>query len=261
MNKNYFSIIKNSSVSHLSCVKSYCDLEVSENGRDVFVDAEKELRITVNTKKYGNTSEVCTGVENISDKPVNLNQVSSAFVEIENTGKLPWYAKDKYKVHFCRSCWLGEAQWQTSSLRDLGFYQTYCDHINNCFISFSSLGSQTTSKYYPMIVIEDTECGKTHYFEILPHGSWYIEVCQGYAEDGTENICVMLAGGCEKSDGWMISLKPGCEYETLPAIYGTVDGGFEEAVAEFVKYKRENTKVKYEGNIPPVFYNDYMNCC
>lgn len=260
MNKNFVSVIKNNGDNWLSCRKTNVNLKsVSKKGQ-TYVTEDESLQIELCSKKSGNGFEVYSEVKNVSNKKIVLNQVSSAFVQIEKTGKLEWYEKGKYRVHFCRNCWLGEGQWQTSSLSDLGLYQTYCEHSNNCYASFGSLGSQTTSKYYPMIMIEDVECKMTHYFEVLPLGNWYIEISQGYNENNEEVLYVFLAGGCEKNDAWNVCVNPNESYKTIKSVYGTVDGGFEEAVAELIKYKRENTLVKYKDNITPVCFNDYMNC-
>lgn len=261
MNKNFASIIKKSSVSNIQCVKTPCCAEKSENGKEYFITEDKELQIVFDKKNYGNSTEIYTEIKNISPDSFSCSQVGSAFVRIENNGKLPWYNENKYRIHFCRSCWLGEGQWQTSSLRDLGLYQTFCDHGSRTYASFSSIGSQTTARFYPMIMIEDLECKKTHYFEILPLGNWYIEINQGYDDSGKEVLYVFLSGECEKNDGWNKTLNPGDIYRTVSSVYGTVDGGFEEAAAELIKYKRNTSKVKYKDNIPYVCFNDYMNCC
>lgn len=261
MDKNFISLIKNNENTWISCSKTEVIKKSISEEKQTYVTIDESLQLDTYLKPFGNSFEVGTKATNISDKKINLNQLSSAFVEIENEASKEWYEKGKYVVHFCRSCWLGEGQWQTSTLADLGLYMTHCGHTSNCFASFSSKGSQTTSKYYPMIMIEDLECKKTHYFEVLPLGNWYIEIVQGVNENNREALYVFMSGGCEKNDGWTVLLNPKESYETIKSVYGCVDGGFEEAAAELIKYKRKNTLVSYKDNIPPVCFNDYMNCC
>lgn len=261
MTKNYISIVTDSSDNHMSCKKTEVVTESVSETQEVYKTKETNQTVTVHKKQYGKCNEVYTEVKNTSSAKIDYSRISSAFVEIENKGKLPWYSENKYKVHFCRNCWLGEGQWQTSTLADLGLYQTYCDHQNNCYIEISSMGSQTTVKYYPIVMIEDLEEKKTYFFELLPLANWYMEICQEYNEKNEERLMVFMSGGYEKNDGWNITLNQNETYKTIPAVYGEVDGGFEEAVAELIKYKREKTVVKYDTVYPPVCFNDYMNCC
>ena len=67
-----------------------------------------------------------------------------------------------------------------------------------------------------------------------------------------------MNGAFYNSDNWMYFLESGQEYETIPCVYGKVEGGFEEAIKEIIKFKRITTKIRFD-NIPVVF-NDYMNC-
>ena len=254
MNRNFISIIVNSELNYMSCLKS----EFTRTKNNVFFDDNHKAEVKICEEKYKNATETYTEVKNCSDKEFELNQISSAFVEIENKGKLNWYDENKYIVHFCRCAWLGEGQWQTSSLRDLGLYQTYDMHQHNNYIAFSSRGSQTTARYYPLIMIEDKECGEIHFFEINSSSSWYIEICMGYDEKNEETLYVFLSGGCEKNDGWYKKVLPGETYRSKSAVYGTVCGGFEEAVEELTQYKRTNKSAYHSGL--PVIFNDYMNC-
>ena len=253
MDKNHISIIVNSEQNHLSCLKS--NFVETKDGK--YFEDEHDIEAAITEKSFENLKEVCTEVKNCSDKELEFEQISSAFVEIENKGNLKWYDENKYRVHFCRSAWLGEGQWQISSLRDLGLYQTYDMHQHNNYIAFSSRGSQTTARFYPLVMIEDMECGEIHFFEMSSSSGWYIEICIEYNEKGEETLFVFLSGSCEKNDGWYKVLKPNEAYRTEKAIFGTVKGGFEDAAAALTEYKRGGTRI----DAMPVIFNDYMNCC
>lgn len=256
-NKNYFSIIKNSEVTYTSCLKT----ETVKGENDVFYTMDKTLEITQQTKKVCGSVESFTALKNISDENIDINQISSVFVEIKNEGKFKWFDDNKYRIHFCQSAWLGEGQWNSSTLDDLGLYQVYDDHWMRHYASISSKGSWSTSLYYPLVMVEDLELHKIHYFEIKSSSSWYIEFCIGYDENNNEKLYVFTSDSCEKNDGWHKNLKPGESYKTAMTVYGTVDGGFEEAVKMLTDYKRADSRVHFENNIPPVCFNDYMNCC
>ena len=245
--KNHFSFIKNSEENHMSCLKT----KISEGS----------VSLTHNEKKVCDSFLSYTTVKNISNKDIKVNQVSSVFMEIENEGKLKWYDENKYKIHLCQSAWLGEGQWITTTLDSLGMYQVYDDHQHRNFASISSVGSWSTCHYYPLVMVEDLELKKTHYFEIKSSSSWYIEFCTEYDENNEEALYVFVSDSCEKNDGWTISLASDESYSTAPVIYGTVDGGFEEAVASLTRFKRADSRANFKDGIPPVCFNDYMNCC
>ena len=255
--KNYLSLIKNSEINHISCLKT----DVVKGDNNIFYTKDNDLAISQQTKTACESFESYTVIKNISDKNIDMNQISSAFVEIKNDGVLEWFDDDKYKIHFCQSAWLGEGQWNSRSLDDFGLYQVYDDHMPRHCASISSKGSWSTALYYPLVMVEDLELKKIHYFEIKSSTSWYIEFCIGYDENGRETLYVFASDSCEKNDGWHKNLEPGESYRTTSVIYGAVDGGFEEAVKRLTDYKRANSKVSFENNLPPVCFNDYMNCC
>ena len=255
-NKNYFSLIKNSEETHVSCLKT---ITVKEN--DVFYTEDKKIQLSHHIKNVCDSIECYTSVKNVSNQSIDINQLSSAFVEIKNDGVLNWYDENKYKIHFCQSAWLGEGQWNSSTLDNLGMYQVYDDHQHRNYASISSKGSWSTSLYYPLVMVEDLELHKTHYFEIKSSSSWYIEFCIEYNENNEETLYVFTSDSCEKNDGWNKELVSGESYQTATTVCGTVDGGFEEAVKRLIEYKRVDSKVRFDSNVPPVCFNDYMNCC
>ncbi len=204
-------------------------------------------------------SKVC--ITNTAEESVELTSLGSAFIEVENRGKKSWFSHNKYLIHYCHNCWLGEGQWRKATLEDLGLYQDYNGHGHYCTVRFTSQGSQSTNRYYPLIFIEDTETGHIHYFEMKPAGGWYIEIGAAGQENGGEGLYVYLSGCCEANDGWHKTLKPGECYVTPSALWGSVEGGFEEAVRELIKFKRRTSAATFKNNIPPVCFNDYMNCC
>ena len=255
-NKNHFSLIKNSEETHVSCLKT-----VTVKDNDVFYTEDKTVQLSHHIKNVCDSVECYTSVKNVSDESIDINQLSSVFVEIKNDGALKWYDEDKYKIHFCQSAWLGEGQWNSSTLDNLGMYQVYDDHQHRNYAAIFSKGSWSTSLYYPLVMVEDLELHKTHYFEIKSSSSWYIEFCIEYNENNEETLYVFASDSCEKNDSWNKELLPGESYQTATTVYGTVDGGFEEAVKRLIDYKRADSKVRFDNNVPPVCFNDYMNCC
>lgn len=78
----------------------------------------------------------------------------------------------------------------------------------------------------------------------------------GANEEG--GLYVEMNGAWNGHDGWRKVLQPGESYTAVPAIFGTVDGGVEDAIRERLRYHRSTSWTP--DILPPVCFNDYMNC-
>ncbi len=207
------------------------------------------------------TVRIETTVKNDGTTPLTVDTVSSLFFDEigrkdEVTGAR-WY-DHRFILHYTHMVWQGEAQWRHAYIEDLGLYPTY-NHGHQRTITFRSVGSWSTTRYYPLVMLEDTITGETHYFELHSSTGWYIEIgVRGYKEDST--LYVLLSAAHEDNDGWYLTLAGGEQYTAAPAVYGTVKGGFEEAVADLTVYKRLTALAPFPGGHTPVCFNDYMNC-
>ena len=194
--------------------------------------------VTECREAYEGTSAIhlTTTVTNEGADPLLLDCVSSAFITGIGADGGRWYDR-RFIIHYCQAAWQGEGQWQRAYAEDLGIYPTY-NHNHQTTFRLYSHGSWTTSRHYPLILIEDTLLGEIHYFEILTGANWYIEVgVKGYMENSA--LCVMMSAAFEKNGGWYKTLRAGESYTAAPALYGKVKGGFEDAVAELTAYKRQ----------------------
>lgn len=233
-----------------------------ETGRSVWHLPHHGVDVTLQRTHYEGLAACrqITTVTNTSDTPVTVDSLSSLFVpDIGLEGKRRWY-EDRFLLHYASFAWQGEAQWHHEPIETLGLYATY-NHGHQTSFRLQSLGSWTTGQLYPMVLLEDKETGKTWYFEIHSGTGWYIEVnVRGY--QAHSGLCVMLSAMHEKNDGWYATLAPGASVESVPAVYGCVEGGFEAAIADLTAYKRLTTKTDFTATngLVPVCFNDYMNC-
>ena len=222
-----------------------------------------KLKITVCYETFRNCDAVrqTVTVRNVGDRAEILTHISSASLSgIGTDGLLPWTAPGRFLLHSCEFSWQGEAQWRHRPLTEYGMVPTSV-HESKKAVRFPSTGSWTTSRYYPMIVLEDTETGKSVYMELEPLGSWTIEInnpSSGFASDGV----IGLEANCAdiQHDGWQIALRPGESYTARPCVYGVTDGGFEEAVAELTAYQRETNLAPFPDGKVPLVFNCFMNC-
>lgn len=237
------------------------NLVATENGVNVWRYDTPQAQVTCQTTTYASVGisahRQVTTVENLSDEPLVVDTLSSAFVSGIGKGGKPWYDK-RFVLHYAYSVWQGEGQWRHAYIEDLGIYPTY-NHGHQTKFVISSTGSWTTANYHPVLILEDTALGETWYFEIHPTLGWYIEVSvSGYKENSS--LCVFVSSSYEKNDGWFVSLKKGESYTTTPAVWGSVQGGFDEAVAELTVYRRLTYHTNFPQGVMPACFNDYMNC-
>ena len=230
----------------------------AENGSYTYRLANYDGEVQVNCTPFDeNTYESITTVRNTGSGSLTLDRLSSGYVSGIGRGGKPWHEK-RFILHMCDSSWQGEGQWRSDYIENFGVYPTY-NHGTQRAFRIGSIGSWTTCRHYPMIMLEDTELGEIWYFEIATHASWYIEVnVGGYRSDLWLNV--LLSACHDRHDGWFYELGAGESYTAPLAIYGKVQGGFEEAVRALTKYKRAKIDRAFPSGHIPVCFNDYMNC-
>ena len=201
-----------------------------------------------------------TTVTNVGKSALTITHLSSAVVGgVATGGKLPWHHADKVRVHYCRQAWEGEGQWRSGALEELGLYPDSVHPVSTA-IQLSSIGSFSTASYFPMLVLEDIETGKSWFVQIETAGNWHLEV--GYrGEPASGSLFIQADAADERFGDWSKELQPGESFISAPVAFGCCAGGFEEAVAELTKYRRVALKPAnaWEGECP-VCFNDYMNC-
>lgn len=230
-----------------------------------YLCANEKLEVTVKMQfiKGANAVRQINTVKNISKEKVTITHFSSsAIMGLALGGKSKWYLdQKKIKVHYCLSHWQGEAQWRESTLDNLGIYKKTAHAWDATSWRARSVGSWSTGKYYPLVMLEDTETGTIWYMEIEGASSWTIEVGNqnGYLTDA--GTFYLEANSADEETGFVKVMRPGQTYTAAPAVFGCTDGSFEEAVKNLTIYKRATTLVKWnEENIAPAFFNDYMDC-
>jgi len=197
---------------------------------------------------------------NEGNEPVVITHLSSMCMNgIATSGIRPWYDTDKIKVHYCIQAWQGEGQWRNAGLEELGLYPTSVHPAYNA-IHFSSIGSWSTGRYLPMVVIEDTETAQVWYFQIETSTNWHIEIGhRGSWGDESGALFIHADGADERFGGWNKKLMPGESFNSVPVAVGCCKGNFNEAVKELTKYRRTLTRKNPPVISCPVVFNDYMN--
>ena len=195
---------------------------------------------------------VCrSAVTNTSDTAFRLNRISSLFVKDIAAD----FHKKDILIHFCRFTWQGEAQWQSFTPYELGIYPVSRHAISHIDKTIANIGSWSTHKYYPIIIIENKTDEAACFFELAAGSGWSFELGTAY-ENGVCSLTLDCTAHNENIDGFYRTLKPGETFETAEVLHGTA-AGFDGAILKLLSFKRQNGK---KTGITPVCFNDYMNC-
>ncbi len=228
--------------------------EETENGFFVnYLTESKTAKITEEVAFVGGTKCLIqrTRVTNTSEMPLALSRLASSTHFICGN---PW-EEGRFIVYTCINRWQGEAQWQARSLIGLGLYPATTHPWEKCVFRIASYGSQSTSEFYPIVVVEDKKLGMAYFFECEGSENRFIEinVYGGFVADGF----TVTLGGADEETGFKKRLAAGESYISSPSVFGAVKGGFDDAIAELIRYKRLSSAVPA---YPAVTFNDYMNC-
>lgn len=191
-------------------------------------------------------------LKNTGGRSLLLNRLSSFF----KNNVAPDFHNKSVLIHTCNFTWQGEGQWQMQTPYELGLYKVASHKFSHITHSFDSTGSWSTSRFYPMIVIEDRTDGITYGFELEASFGWQIELSTAEV-DGRLCLTVDCNAANERHNGFCLGLASGEEFTTVKTLYCEVNGSFGDAVNALLRYKRGNG-LRYTSM--PVAFNDYMNC-
>lgn len=242
---------------------AYKGLKETEVGLELYYECkEKHLQIVTQLEIVDGTNVIIqkNRVQNIGDSTVKLTRFSSAFIEdIAYDENTPYYENDSITVNICHSKWQGEGQWKQYSLPQIGIYPTTIHPSERESFKVNSVGSWSTANFYPLVIIEDKKQKRTWFMETEGSHSWYIKAA-AYGGYDSPNLSLEACGCDDANGGWYYDLKPNEEYSSERAFFGMTTGGFENAVADLLVFKRADSTVKFEDGNLPVVFNDYMDC-
>lgn len=232
------SIIKN--VPEKNNKKRY-DLLKYKVRKNKFYDEYSGVTVRSNT--------VC----NITNHPIRLSHLSSIFID----DIAPNFHNKDVLIHICNFAWQGEAQWASLTPYEMGLYPVSKHFFSHTDKTISNIGSWSTHKYYPIVVIEDKTDKKVWYFELESANNWSFEFGT-YTDEKTDitYLTIDCSACSENNNGFYKVLEPSEKYKTPSVLYGISDS-FDNAIISLLKYKRSHG---LRLNKLPVCFNDYMNC-
>ncbi len=216
---------------------------------DIYVNDEYKLSVSVKLDEFEGTSAIrqVNTITNNGDSEVLISGFSSAAIKTA-----------KGLIGVDRNRWLSEGQWNFFTPAQCGLVPASIHTWEREFYTIDSVGSWSTGIFYPLTVVIG-EDGYSYFMEIEGAHNWQLKHS---VTGGIQNPTFELEGTAahEENGGWTYLLKPGESYTTQPAVFGRVEGGFENVCAELTAYKRATTLVHFENDTIPVVFNDYMNC-
>ncbi|MGB8452544.1 MAG: glycoside hydrolase family 36 protein [Anaerocolumna sp.] len=178
-------------------------VKVSENENAIIYKNSKNHVITLNMKKGDDTVEVSTTFENQDDGAATLEMLSSFAISNIKADK----------IHRLQSFWSAEGKLRTETIEELHLEPSW----NRCGMrveKFGNLGSMPVRKYFPFIVLENSETSELTAVQLYIPSSWQMEVlCRN---DDT----LSLVGGIADRDfgHWYKNIIKGEKFTTPKAV-------------------------------------------
>lgn len=198
-----------------------------------------------------------TRLENDGENRFDFAKLDSAVVEnvcLSERKMRDRVADGSVNIYYALSGWQKEGQWRKATPEAVGLALTSGHDFERRTFRLESVSSLSTGSYFPMLLIEDKDEEKTYFFEVTGGHSWYIELSlQGYDADSF----VVKTGVSDEKTGFYGRVESGKSFTTNYTLFGSVEGGFENAVKALIKYKRKEAPLK---KVNPIVFNDYMNC-
>lgn len=199
-----------------------------------------------------------TRLINGGSRPVGIQYISSGML---HGLAQPGAYEDELRIHLAFNSWMAEGQWHTFRPSELGLVEN--ERTSWSEASASNVGSWSTGKYLPMVVVENVKENLTWFWQIEHNGSWHWEISNSSEHSNVAEDMYAYLGGPDDlhSDAWK-QLPVAHTYETVPVALGCVAGGFDEAVEQLTLYRRSilQTSSRLSTRKCAVIFNDYMNC-
>ena len=207
---------------------------------DDFTKYERDgILLTAYHKQLGNGVTECrTLIENKSK--------NETYIELLSSFALKKIKADK--IHRATSFWSAEGKLLSQELTDLNFERSWANHGYR-IEKFGQIGSMPVRKWFPFLVLEDSQSGHFIGIQIYCASSWQIEIFRN-----TDDISVQ--GGLADRDfgAWTKKLAAGETFETPKAVIAE-GASLEEVCDKLVKAQKPRI-AKVDQDLPVIF-NEY----
>ena len=209
----------------------------TENDSTVF--QKDGITLTAYHKKITDGVTECrTVIENKSGKETYIELLSSFAIKKIKADK----------IHRATSFWSAEGKLLSQDLNDLNFERSWANHGFR-IEKFGQIGSMPVRKWFPFLVLEDSENKKFIGIQLYCASSWQIEIFRN-----TDDISVQ--GGLADRDfgAWTKKLLDGQTFETPKAVIAE-GSSLEEVCDKLVKVQKPD--ISETDKDLPVIFNEY----
>lgn len=166
--------------------------KVDEDASSLTYKNSRNHHVILNIDKEENATSVYTRFENHGDKDVTIELISSVAIKGIKADK----------IHRLQSFWSAEGKLRTETIQDLHLEPSW----NRCGMrveKFGNLGSMPVRKYFPCVILENSETSEFIAVGLYSPSSWQIEIlCK---EDDTLTV---VAGIADRDFGhWYKQIK------------------------------------------------------
>ena len=223
-------------------------LSGSESTRDMKI-AGKDENKTVFEGKNGHTVECFHEERNgvVFTKSVFKNTTSSP-VNIELLSSFAIRGIQADKIHRATSFWAAEGKLLTQKLTDLDMETSWAKHGIR-IEKFGQVGSMPVRKWFPFLVLENSETSDFLGVQLYTGSSWQIEILNKTGE-------IYIHGGLADNDygHWFKTVNPKETFESPKAAIAT-GSSLEEVCDKLVK--AQNPRISEADRDMPVIFNEY----
>lgn len=228
---NGLTLCNGQSTNELVKVSEKEDAIIYKNSRNHFV--------TLNIKKSANVTELYTSFENLGDEIVTLEMLSSLAIRGIRANK----------IHRLQSFWSAEGKLRTETIEDLHLEPSW-NRVGMRVEKFGNIGSMPVRKYFPFLVLENSETSEYIALQLYIPSSWQIELlCK---EDETLSV---VAGIADRDFGhWSKDISKG-ESFTTPKVLVAVGDSIYDVCHKLVE--AQNPDISALDDDMGIAFNEY----
>lgn len=214
--------------------------KVSENEKETVFRGKNGHVLTCLHKKQGDVTACGTVFRNETDRPAVLEMLASFALKGIKADRM----------HRATSFWSAEGKLLSQSFTELNMEESWAGHGYRVE-HFGQTGSLPVRKWFPFLVLEDSEAGHFLGIQLYCAGSWQIEVLHGYGD-------IRVLGGLADRDfgAWTKVIAPGESFETPRAVIA--EGSSLEEVCDRL-VKAQNPRIAEVDRDMPVIFNEYCS--
>ncbi|MBC9824114.1 alpha-galactosidase [Terrabacter sp. MAHUQ-38] len=152
--------------------------------------------------------------------------------------------------------WLAEYRWAGADARALlpDVNRAAHEHDPRGAFTRTAVGAWSTDGSLPVGVAVDPATGRSVGWQVEHNGAWLWQVGERSSE-----LYLSALGPTQAEHDWGLRLEPGDQFTTVPATLVLSLDGFEGAIAELTRARRDLRRPHEDHTRLPVIFNDYMN--